>query len=91
MSRARGSIACPRDPVGLSMEEAAAFLGVGATLFLRMVEDGRMPRPRRADGRRIWDADELVQSFRRLPRDLPIGGAATHDEDAPGPWETVRA
>jgi hypothetical protein len=72
------------------MEEAAAFLGIGATLFLRMVEDGRMPRPHRADGRRIWDADELVAAFRRLPRDLPAGTRPREDDDA-DPWGTVRA
>jgi predicted DNA-binding transcriptional regulator AlpA len=86
----RSSVICPRDPVGLSMEEAAAFLGIGATLFLRMVEDGRMPRPHRADGRRIWDADELVAAFRRLPRDLPAGTRPREDDDA-DPWGTVRA
>lgn len=82
---------CPRDPVGLSMEEAAAFLGVGLSLFLRMVDDGRMPRPHRADGRRIWDADEIAAAFRRLPRDLPGGGLAAHDGELPDPWETARA
>lgn len=66
---------CPRDPVGLSMDEAAAFIGVGLSLFLRMVADGRMPGPRRADGRRIWDADEVIMAFRRLPREGLPGGA----------------
>lgn len=86
----RSLVICPRDPVGLSMDEAAAFLGIGATLFLRLVEDGRMPRPRRADGRRIWDADELTAAFRRLPRDLPAG-ASPHQDDNSDPWGTVRA
>jgi excisionase family DNA binding protein len=72
---------CPRDPLGLSMDEAAAYLGIGLTLFLRMVEDGRMPRPHRADGRRIWDADEVAMAFRRLPRDLPEGTAIADDEE----------
>jgi predicted DNA-binding transcriptional regulator AlpA len=90
VSRARTSVICPRDPVGLSLEEAAAFLSISATLFLRLVEDGRMPRPRRADGRRIWDADELVAAFRRLPRDLPAGTSPSQDDDA-DPWGTVRA
>jgi hypothetical protein len=74
MSRTRGSIPCPRDPVGLSLDEAA-------TLFARMVADGRMPAPHKADGRRIWDADEVISAFRHLPRDLPAGAA--HDDDGP--------
>jgi hypothetical protein len=81
MSRTRGSIPCPRDPVGLSLDEAAALIGVGATLFARMVADGRMPAPHKADGRRIWDADEVISAFRHLPRDLPAGAA--HDDDGP--------
>jgi len=84
------SVICPRDPVGLSMEEAAAFLGIGATLFLRTVENGLMPRPHLADGRRIWDADEVVAAFRRLPRDVPAGTSPRQDDDA-DPWGTVRA
>lgn len=86
----RAAVHCPRDPLGLSMYDAAAYLSIGLTLFLRMVEDGRMPRPRRADGRKVWDADEVAAAFRRLPRDLPAGAALAHDEDAPDPWETVR-
>jgi predicted DNA-binding transcriptional regulator AlpA len=85
----RSSVICPRDPVGLSMDEAAAFLGIGATLFLRMVGDGRMPRPHKADGRRIWDADELITAFRRLPRDLPAGASPGQDDDS-DPWGTAR-
>ncbi len=90
MARARGSINCPRDPIGLSQEEASALIGVGATLFARMVGDGRMPAPRKADGRRIWDADEVILAFRRLPRDLPAGAIIGQDEDA-DPWSRVRA
>jgi hypothetical protein len=50
----------------------------------------RMPAPRKADGRRIWDADEVIQAFRRLPRDLPPGAIPGQDEDEPDPWERVR-
>lgn len=63
------------------MDEAAAFVGVGLSLFLLMVKDGRMPRPRRASGRRIWDADEVIDAFRCLPRDLPAGGEVAEEGD----------
>ncbi|MGA7384644.1 MAG: hypothetical protein WBW81_08160 [Methylocella sp.] len=56
-----------------------------------MVSDGRMPRPHVANGRRIWDADEIAAAFRGLPRDLPAGAAPAHDEDAPDQRETVKA
>jgi excisionase family DNA binding protein len=43
------SLAYP--PRGLSRDEAARYVGVGATKFEEMVADGRMPRPKRVDGR----------------------------------------
>lgn len=54
---------------GLSQEEAAAAIGLGATKFSEMVADGRMPKPRRIDGRRVWDVDELRLAFKSLPHD----------------------
>lgn len=68
MSRARRTIDCPRDPVGLSQEEAAAFVGVSPTHFERAVAAGLMPAPREFFGRMLWDAEEVYQAFRRLPR-----------------------
>lgn len=43
------SIAYP--PRGMSRDEAARYVGVGATKFDEMVADHRMPRPKRVDGR----------------------------------------
>lgn len=54
-------------PRGLSREEAAAYVGVGATKFDQMVMDGRMPRPKRIDGRRVWDRHQLDTAFAALP------------------------
>jgi hypothetical protein len=71
MSRPRRAIECPRDPVALSADEAAAFLRVCPGTFLAAVEKGLMPQPRRLLGRVLWDADELKTAFRQLPtRDL---------------------
>lgn len=42
-------------PRGLSREEAARYIGVGVTLFDEMVADGRMPKPKRANSRTLWD------------------------------------
>src|SRR5215475_1300244 len=44
---------------GLSREQAANYVGVGPTKFDKMVRDGRMPRPKRVDGRVVWDLRKL--------------------------------
>jgi len=54
-------------PRGLSREEAAAYVGVGATKFDEMVVDGRMPHPKKIDGRKVWDRLRLDSAFAALP------------------------
>ena len=56
---------CPRR--GLSRDEAAMYCGISASLFDRMVADGRMPAPRRIDGRKVWDIRSIDVAFDRLP------------------------
>jgi hypothetical protein len=41
-------------PRGLSRVEAAAYVGVGPTLFDRAVKDRLMPKPFRLYGRVLW-------------------------------------
>jgi predicted DNA-binding transcriptional regulator AlpA len=48
-------------------EEAAAYIGVGVTKFDQMVSDGRMPRPKRIDGRCVWDRVAVDRAFAALP------------------------
>jgi hypothetical protein len=54
---------------GLGEVEAAAAIGISASKFRTLVKDGRMPSPRRLDGRTIWDVDELRAAFKALPHD----------------------
>lgn len=54
---------------GLSDVEAAGALGIGVTLFKQMTEDGRMPRPRVINSRKVWDVDDVRLAFKRLPYD----------------------
>jgi len=54
---------------GLGQIEAAAAIGVSASKFRALVKDGRMPSPRRIDGRTIWDVDELRAAFKALPHE----------------------
>ena len=67
------------DPIGLNREESAAYVGVSATLFDEMVEDGRMPEPREINSRVVWDREELRTAFKALPKrqrkTKPPGGA----------------
>lgn len=52
---------------GLSREEAAVYVGVSATKFDEMVGDGRMPKAKEIDARRVWDVRALDSAFDALP------------------------
>ncbi|RWM28614.1 hypothetical protein [Mesorhizobium sp.] len=56
-------------PRGLSRVEAAAYIGVSASLFDEMVKDGRMPKPKRVNSRTIWDRHQVDHAFEALPVD----------------------
>jgi hypothetical protein len=52
---------------GLAEPEAAASIGISVSKFRELVADGRMPWPRRVDGRLVYDVDELRSAFKELP------------------------
>jgi predicted DNA-binding transcriptional regulator AlpA len=54
-------------PRGLSRAEAAEYVGISPTKFDELVADGRMPRPKRIDGRVVWDRLRLDKAFAELP------------------------
>jgi hypothetical protein len=54
---------------GLSRLEAALYVGVSATKFDELVKEGRMPPPKRVDGRVLWDVRALDLAFDELPED----------------------
>lgn len=63
---------------GLSRVEAADYIGVSASKFDVLVADGRMPKPKKIDGRRVWDVRALDRCF-----DALLG-----DDDAEhNPWD----
>jgi predicted DNA-binding transcriptional regulator AlpA len=68
-------------PRGLSRQQAAAYIGVGATKFDEMVSDGRMPKPKRIDGRTVWDRLQLDEAFAALD-DEPVTAAAHNEWDS---------
>lgn len=59
-------------PRGLNREEAARYVGVGCTKFDEMVADRRMPKPKRVDGRVIWDRVKLDAAFSDLPDEVRV-------------------
>ena len=67
-------------PRGLSREQAADYVNVGTTKFDELVADGRMPKPKRIDGRRVWDIRKLDKAF----------DALDGDDDPDNPWGRQR-
>jgi predicted DNA-binding transcriptional regulator AlpA len=57
-------------PRGLSRREAALYIGVSPSLFDILVKDGRMPSPKRINGRVVWDRKLIDAAFDELPDDL---------------------
>ena len=56
-------------PRGLRRAEAAAYIGVSASLLDEMVRDGRMPKPKRINSRTVWDRYRLDEAFDALSED----------------------
>lgn len=80
MMAARPEIASSYPPEGLSRNEAARYVGVGATTFDGLVRAGEMPKPRRFRGakRLVW----LKRELDRALEELPVDGDAHSDEYA---------
>ena len=77
---------------GLDESEAAVDLSFSPTFFRKLVGEGRMPRPRLADGRRIWDVEELDLAFKALPREGGDDGAVFVPDAARAagnPWDDL--
>jgi hypothetical protein len=69
------------EPRGLCREDAARYIGVSPSKFDQMVDDGRMPGPKKIDARRVWDRWSLDRAFDALE-----GDAATERD----PWGNPR-
>ncbi len=77
---------------GLDESESAVYLSLSPTFFRKLVADGRMPRPRLADGRRVWDIEELDLAFKALPREGSDGGPlfpANTSGNGTNPWDDL--
>jgi predicted DNA-binding transcriptional regulator AlpA len=63
------SVIRPTPRRGLSRDEAAIYVGIGTSKFDELVAAGRMPQPKRIDGRKVWDVRALDLAFDSLPDD----------------------
>lgn len=63
---------------GLSRAEAADYIGIGTTKFDALVKDGRMPKPKRIDGRTVWDRIAVDRAFDELD---------AKDQSNENPWD----
>lgn len=78
--RSSGVAVLPTPCRGLSRVEAARYVGISPTKFDELVGDGRMPNPRRLDGRKLWDVRDLDLAFNDLPyEDAPKAGTSWDD------------
>lgn len=77
----RGGIG-DRWPFGMALAVAADYVGFSVTHFNKMVEAGRMPKPRREGARLVWLQDELQAALRALPKDDDDGGVNEWDTAA---------
>lgn len=74
------SAALPRR--GLSREEAAIYLGIGAGTFDNLRESGVVSPPRLIGARKLFDIRDLDMAFDALPReDAPSREASWVNDD----------
>ncbi len=72
------------EPRGLNRDQAATYVGIGTTLFDLMVADGRMPKARIINARKVWDRWQLDVAFDNLPQsNMP-------DLETENPFDGVR-
>ena len=55
-------------PRGLPRSNAAEYVGCSPRKFDQMIDDGRMPKPKLIDSKKVWDRLELDEAFDALPR-----------------------
>lgn len=65
------------EPRGLDRMEAAAYLGIGVTLFDRLVKDNTMPAAKRLAGRLVWDRRSLDKHFDAIPEERGTGAGSS--------------
>jgi len=62
---------CQVNPRGLRADSAAAYIGMGKTKFLELVDKGTIPKPINIEGIRIWDRFDLDAVLEAAKEDTP--------------------
>ena len=65
--RRRDVLPASLPPRGLRRAEAAAYIGVSAGTFDKLVEQGAMPGPKSIMSCKVWDREEVDRAFAALP------------------------
>ena len=68
-------------PRGLPRTTAATYIGCSPRKFDDLVVEGRMPKPRLIDSKKVWDRIELDEAFDALPR-LGVSGNDWDESDS---------
>jgi hypothetical protein len=78
-------------PLGLTLEEVAAFVGISPNKYSDLIRRGLMPSARLVDGRRVHDREAAHAAFKRLPTTMGNGGdiPTTGDDRPTSTWEDV--
>jgi predicted DNA-binding transcriptional regulator AlpA len=70
----------PHVRLGLSRAQAAEYVGVGVSLFDQMVADGRTPKPKLINSRKVWQRQRLNEAFAELPEE-------GQGQESSSPWK----
>lgn len=69
--RRRDEITATFSPRAMRLPQAAYYLSMSETSFLRLVDDKQMPRPVKIKGMTVWDRLDLDAAF----DDIKLGSA----------------
>jgi predicted DNA-binding transcriptional regulator AlpA len=58
-------------PRGIRRPRAAAYLDMSEPTFAKLVDEGKMPKPKKIRGMAIWDRQALDAAFDALSEDEP--------------------
>jgi excisionase family DNA binding protein len=70
------------DKLGLARAEAAEYIGIGVDKFDEMVKDGRMPKPKLVDSKKLWMRSKIEKAFAELPEE-------GQTPKKPNPWRDL--
>jgi hypothetical protein len=78
-------------PLGLSVDEAAAFVGVSPNKYRELERRKLMPAARMIDGRKVYDREQVHAAFKRMPSADASNdsGPITADHDADDTWGDI--